>query len=131
MATVVVEDAAAEGGVGGRLVGPGDRREDAQAARIDVLGEAVGSHLARHLGDVLGMYRVIVGFTLDDQCLLQGGFVLLFVERPISFMRRNTYCWRSLARFGLTTGLNAEGAFGSPASIAASAAVKSFSGLPK
>jgi hypothetical protein len=38
---------------------------------------------------------------------------------------------RSRARFGLITGLKVEGAFGRPASIAASASVSSPSGLPK
>ena len=48
-----------------------------------------------------------------------------------SCIRRSTYSWRVLARFGLLTGLNADGALGSPASIAASATEMSFSGLPK
>ena len=50
---------------------------------------------------------------------------------PSSCIRRRTYSWRCFARFGLTTGLKLDGAFGSPASIAASATVTSASGLPK
>ena len=45
-------------------------------------------------------------------------------------MRFRMYSWRTFARFGLTTGLYADGAFGSPASIA-SASVMSFRSLPK
>ena len=41
------------------------------------------------------------------------------------------YNWRSLARFGLTIGLNADGALGSPANIDASAKSKSATDLLK
>ena len=47
-----------------------------------------------------------------------------------SCMRRSTYISRLRARFGLTTGLYAEGALGRPASMAASATSTCASGLP-
>ena len=61
---------------------------------------------------------------LDGQRLLvRGSAHCSSVMKPSSRMRRRTYCWRSLARLGLTTGLKRDGALGSPASIAISAMV--------
>ncbi|MCY1352443.1 hypothetical protein D3C81_1720940 [compost metagenome] len=46
-------------------------------------------------------------------------------------MRPSTYSWRRLARGRFTTGFMADGALGSPASIALSASDSAASGLPK
>ncbi len=51
--------------------------------------------------------------------------------KPFSNMRSMMYRCRTRARRGLDTGLYADGALGSPASMAASATETSFSGLPK
>jgi hypothetical protein len=69
MPPVVIEHAAPQAGVGGLLVGPEDRGDDPQPARVGLIPEAFVGHLPRHLGDIVGPDGELVDVALDVQVL--------------------------------------------------------------
>jgi hypothetical protein len=72
---LVIHDAPAKGVIGERLLGRVERQIDVEPARVGLGAVLVEDHLARLLGDVLGMHRDFRGrAVLQD--LLQRGIAL-------------------------------------------------------
>src|SRR5260364_56733 len=108
-----------------------DRCDDAQAARISFVPVLRHHDVSHHFGDVLRGHAELFAKTLEIQILVQRGFILRLIDiaqakHPLQDIRLS-----GLSRTGFTIGLNADGALGRPASIAAWASVISFSSLPK
>src|SRR5260364_90451 len=108
-----------------------DRCDDAQAARISFVPVLRHHDVSHHFGDVLRGHAELFAKTLEIQILVQRGFILRLIDIAQASIRFRIYACLALARTGFTIGLNADGALGRPASIAAWASVISFSSLPK
>ena len=77
VAAVVVHHALAQAGVGSFLLALDQRGVHLEAAGVDLVGEALGSNLSRHLGGEFGMHRVLGQFPLDHQRFLERRLMLL------------------------------------------------------
>ena len=82
MTPLVVEHAAAQGGVRCFLISLENGGVDPEAAGVGLFGEALERELPGHFGDKVGFHRKVVDLALDVERLLGGGGVLFGSQIP-------------------------------------------------
>ena len=131
LATVVGQHPVAQGLIGNPLRTGVQTGCHGQSAGVGFVAVLRHHRLAHHFGSELGMHLLLVVDRLQNQLLRHRSARFVTGNIAIGLHALNDVELANRARLGLEMGLYAEGAFGKPASMAASATVTSLSCLPK